>query len=401
MVEKKLNLLIVEDNDDDVFLLQRALAKAAPGRFEARSAGMVQEAIAELDRNTYDVALVDLSLPDSHGLGSFLEIYRHAPDLPVVVLTGNENEELALKALQEGAQDYIVKGSVDGQTLVRSVRYAIERHRRRALEHSNRELTSEVSERKRMQEALETLAAKLERSNRELQQFASVASHDLQEPLRKIIVFGSRLRDKAGDGLNSQARDYLDRMINAGQRMQSLINDLLAFSRVATRAEPFAPVDLEQVARDVIGDLEVLIERVSGRVDLGPLPEIEADPFQMRQLMQNLIANALKFHRKEVSPHVTVREEPVVGGDGVDCCIVVEDNGIGFDEKYADRIFSPFQRLHGRSEYEGSGMGLAITHRIVERHGGKISVKSTVGEGSKFSVTLPRKQPVPEAAEST
>ncbi len=393
--DTRLELLIVEDSEDDVFLLRRAIRKVAPKQIEAHAVSCLKDAVAAVGRSRFDAALLDLSLPDSRGLDTFERLFRAAPDLPIVVLTGNEDEELALKALHEGAQDYMVKGHVDGQTVIRSVRYAIERHARHRLERANVELTDEVTERKRMQEELELLTTKLERSNLELQQFASVASHDLQEPLRKIIVFGGRLSDKAGAELGPQARDYLSRMTNAAERMQSLIRDLLAFSRVATRAEPFQNVNLGSVAREVVGDLEVLIEKTGARVELGELPEIEADPFQVRQLLQNLIANALKFHRRGVAPVVQLQSKPVRdNGPGHPSWeIRVSDNGIGFEEKYVDRIFSPFQRLHGRDEYEGSGMGLAICHRIVERHGGRIAVKSSPGEGSTFILSVPAEQP--------
>ncbi|MFQ5857551.1 MAG: ATP-binding protein [Anaerolineae bacterium] len=259
----------------------------------------------------------------------------------------------------------------------------------------------DITERKRAEEELKTFAAKLERSNRELQDFASVASHDLQEPLRKIQAFGDRLKAKCGEALSDEGRDYLERMQNAAGRMQTLINDLLTFSRVTTQAQPFVPVDLAGMAREVVSDLEMRIEQVGGRVDVGELPTIDADPTQMRQLLQNLIGNALKFHRQEEMPVVKIRgkllngqERRPAGGCPVDelCQIIVEDNGIGFDEKYLDRIFTPFQRLHGRSAYEGAGIGLAICRKIAERHGGSITAKSTPGQGATFIVTLPVKQ---------
>jgi len=230
----------------------------------------------------------------------------------------------------------------------------------------------------------------LQRSNAELEAFAYIASHDLQEPLRKVRAFGDRLEVKCAAALGEQGRDYLQRMQTAAARMQELINDLLAFSRVTTRAQPFTPVDLNQVVREVVSDLETRIEQVGGCVDAGNLPTIDADPLQMRQLLQNLIGNALKFRREGVPPVVRVRGE-IVGGASTEesCRLVVEDNGIGFDMKHADRIFEMFQRLHGRGEYEGTGVGLAICRKIVERHGGAIAAQSTPGQGSVFTVTLP------------
>jgi PAS domain S-box-containing protein len=235
----------------------------------------------------------------------------------------------------------------------------------------------------------------LSRSNEELQEFAFVASHDLQEPLRKIKTFGDRLKATCGDTLSEQGRDYLDRMQNAARRMQTLIEDLLSLSRVTTRAQPFVAVNLFQVTQEVLSDLEISIHQTQATIEVGELPIIKADPLQMRQLLQNLIGNALKFQRPEVLPVVKIysnilsnSSDPVAVGNE-QCQIIVEDNGIGFDEKYLDRIFNVFQRLHGRSEYEGTGIGLAICRKIVERHQGSITASSKPGEGAKFIVSLP------------
>lgn len=234
----------------------------------------------------------------------------------------------------------------------------------------------------------------LQRSNRELEQFASVASHDLQEPLRKIQAFGDRLMTRCADELGEQGRDYLARMQSSATRMRSLIDALLSFSRITTKAQPFTSVNLEMVAKDVISDLEDRVQRMGGRVDLGPLPTLEADASQMRQLLQNLIGNGLKFARPGTPPIVQVesREVPSENGESPRCEISVADNGIGFEEIYLDRIFELFQRLHGRQEYEGTGMGLAICRKIAERHNGSITAKSAPEEGAKFIVTLPLRQ---------
>jgi PAS domain S-box-containing protein len=262
----------------------------------------------------------------------------------------------------------------------------------------------DITERKHAEDALRSSeeklrqsATQLERSNHELQDFAYVASHDLQEPLRKIVVFGERLKDKKIDDLGPEARDYLERMQKAAARMQTLINDLLTFSRVTTKARPFTPVNLAEVAADVVNDLEGRIEQVKGRVEIvGTLPVIDAEALQMRQLLQNLMGNALKFRRPEEPPVVKVAAE-IVSGPGTPpqqlCKLTVSDNGIGFDEKYLDRIFNVFQRLHTRNEYEGTGMGLAITRKIVLYHGGEITAKSTLGQGATFIVTLPVSHP--------
>jgi PAS domain S-box-containing protein len=239
----------------------------------------------------------------------------------------------------------------------------------------------------------------LARSNAELQDFAYIASHDLQEPLRKIQAFGNRLQAQFSATLGDRGQDYLERMHNAAERMQALINDLLSLSQVTTKAQPFAIVNLEQITREVLSDLELAIERTGGRVEVGALPTIEADPLQIRQLIQNLISNALKFHRAGVPPLIKISSQLFDVEQGVveklvvtHCQITIEDNGIGFDEKYLDRIFNVFQRLHNRSEYEGTGMGLAICRKVAERHGGTITAISNPGQGATFVVTLPVKR---------
>ncbi|MGH9363587.1 MAG: sensor histidine kinase, partial [Thermoanaerobaculia bacterium] len=273
------------------------------------------------------------------------------------------------------------------------------------IERRESALTRSLDRLRRAQESLvertrevERANRELARSNRELEEFASVASHDLQEPLRKITAFGDRLRGLAG-GLDEKGRDYLERMQNAAARMQGLIEDLLAYSRVTTRAQPFARVDLAAVVRDALSDLELRIERSDAALAVGELPTIDADASQMRQLFQNLLANALKFQRPGEAPAIRVSAElrDGAGESGAGpphCRITVEDNGIGFDEKYLDRLFKPFQRLHGQSVYEGTGIGLAICSKIAQRHGGSITASSRPGEGARFVVTLPLHQAV-------
>jgi PAS domain S-box-containing protein len=246
----------------------------------------------------------------------------------------------------------------------------------------------DISTSKQAEIDLQRYASKLEQSNRDLQEFAYIASHDLQEPLRKVLAFGDRLINKYGGVLDETGLDYLKRMRDASQRMQTLINDLLTFSRVSTRAQPFAKVDLNEIIADVVSNLENQIDRTQGKVEFSKLPVIEADPTQMYQLLQNLINNGLKFHKENHPPVIKVS----VGSSADICKLTVKDNGIGFDMQYLDRIFKPFQRLHSRQEYEGSGMGLAICRRIVERHSGEITASSAPGKGSTFIITLPIQQ---------
>ncbi len=266
-------------------------------------------------------------------------------------------------------------------------------------------IITDISERMQAENALreadhllKEYAAKLELSNRELQDFASIASHDLQEPLRKVKAFGGLLETSLANRMDDQEKNYLDRMVQASVRMQNLIDSLLAYSRVTTKAQQPRLVSLRQVAAEVVSSIDVEIERLKGQVEVGPLPEIEADPLQMHQLLQNLLSNALKFHQDGVPPVVQIsgQVEPENGTVRIE----VKDNGIGFESRYLDRIFQPFERLHGRTEYEGTGIGLAICKKIVERHHGEITALSMPGAGSTFIVNLPVKQnPVEPLAE--
>jgi len=261
----------------------------------------------------------------------------------------------------------------------------------------------EITSRKRMEDELRRSrdelelrvrerTAELERKNRELQDFAFIASHDLHEPLRKIQTFGDLLVRKFEHFPDGTARDYVGRMQKAAARMELLLDSLLSYSRLNSSRQVFSLVDLSDAVRDALSNLEIRLKETGGSVEIGALPMVEADSSQIGQVFQNLIGNALKFCNGTERPCVRIYTPPACDpGSGVHE-ICVEDNGIGFNEEYLDRIFMPFQRLHGRSEYNGVGMGLAICKKILERHGGAITAKSKEGEGSTFIVTLPRLQ---------
>ena len=252
----------------------------------------------------------------------------------------------------------------------------------------------DVTKREEAERSLREHASKLEASNRELQEFAYVAAHDLQEPLRKIEAFGDRLQKKCGDALGEDGQRYVTRMQASSRRLRSLIDALLDYSRVTTKAAPFAEVDLQDLALTVLSDLELSIEKADAVVELAELPKIAGDATQLRQLFMNLVSNALKFRHEDRQLKLTIRAEISASGedgesDAATCTVSFADNGIGFDSKYADRIFTIFQRLHSRAEYEGTGIGLATCRKIVERHHGSIEGRGVPGEGAEFRVTLP------------
>jgi PAS domain S-box-containing protein len=287
---------------------------------------------------------------------------------------------------------------IEDQKRQRETLAALVKMKTSELESANRLLREQVAERARAESRVQAAVVELGRSNEELEKFAYVASHDLQEPLRKIQAFGDRLSKKYREVLGTDGQEYVDRMKASATRMRTLIDDLLTFSRVSTKARPIAAVDLDAILREVLSDLETRLSQTGGNVDTDDLPTIAADPVQMRQLFLNLLGNALKFHKIGTAPEVVVRaipwsaisdeaDPPPPGGDGYR--ITVSDNGIGFDPAYSERIFEVFQRLHGRSVYEGTGIGLAIVRKIVVRHGGQIVARSRDGLGANFIIDLP------------
>lgn len=249
----------------------------------------------------------------------------------------------------------------------------------------------------RRTQQLKIANVELKRSNKELQDFAYIASHDLQEPLRKILAFGDRLKHKYGSELSEDANIYIDRMVNAADRMRLLVEGLLAYARVGTKAIEFSKVSMDKVVKNVLSDMEVIIAEKQAKIEVGKLHNIESNELQLRQLFQNMISNALKFHKPGQTPRIKINSQRTTmagssQGNKLYCKITIEDDGIGIPEQYNQKIFTIFQRLHGRAEYDGTGIGLAVVRRIIERHAGKIEVTSKEGKGTKFEIYLPLDQ---------
>ncbi len=323
------SLLLVDDETS----VRASIRLVFDRDFRVAESASAQEAIRYVQAEKPDVILLDILLPGTDGLEVLKQVKTMHPEGQVIMLTGLNTARSAFSSRELGAFDYVTK-PFDVEEMRLRVNRALETVRlSRELDRTGKTLAQQTQE--------------LARSNAELEQFAYVASHDLQEPLRKIQAFGDRLKGKCGAELGNQGRDYLERMQKAAERMQNLIDGLLTLSKVTSKANPFALVNLADTADEVLSDLQLRIEQVGGRVEVGDLPTIEADPVQMRQLLQNLIANGLKFHKEGEQPWVRVYGQRLSGGTPVDELfqIIVEDNGIAFNEKNSDRIFNCFERV--------------------------------------------------------
>jgi signal transduction histidine kinase len=302
-----------------------------------------------------------------------------------VVATGIGLRQAVLKPVSRLAAQVrdVVSGSVHSDVRATGPREIVELGA--DVDAMRRHILRDLEEAQRANERLDAQARDLERSNRDLEQFAYVASHDLQEPLRKVSSFCQLLQRRYGGQLDERADQYIGFAVDGAQRMQRLINDLLAFSRVGRTTDGFEPVDLGEVAASAVAQLDTMREEAGGTVEIGALPEVSGDPVLLRQLMINLIGNGLKFRRPDVPPLVRVQATR----EGSDWQLEVVDNGIGIEPDYTDKVFVIFQRLHARDSYAGTGIGLALAKKIVEFHGGQIAVVSAAGPGTTIRFTLP------------
>ncbi len=375
----KSKILIVGDEPGNVLPLEQMLIQE--GYEYLHSASDSTQFLGLFAEIHPDLVLLDLNMPRMDGFEVMKQLKAIDPKslVPILVLTALKDEETKLRALRSGAKDFLSKPFDLTEASLR-IKNLLEMR----LLHQKVQMHNQI-----LEEQVQIRTAELERSAEELTNFAYIASHDLQEPLRKVIAFGDRLAAKFDSVLNDTGRDYIERMQKSAIRMKGLIDDLLHFSQVTMSSTPFQEINLNEVISEVLSDLEVQIERTNGRVEVDTLPNIEGKKFQMRQLFQNLISNGLKYHSDEVVPVIKIK---YAGFENDLEKIYIEDNGKGFDEKYLDRIFRPFERLHGRSEYGGTGMGLAICHKIVAHHKGQITAKSQPHQGATFIVKLPSKQ---------
>ena len=370
-----MKILLVEDESSFALILHRTLTKKGHTVTVTRDG---VEAWAALQNEAFSLVISDWMMPTMDGptLCKRIRARTGVAYTYVILLTSRKEREDRIEGLHSGADDFLSKPLARGELFAR-LEIA---ERILAMQSDLQRRAAETDNLNRcLQEQYEQVTA----LNAELEQFASIACHDLQEPLRKIQMFSCRLTGQCKDALGPQGAEFVDRIQAAAERMQALIRDLFTLTQVDRTDQPFIDVDLDKAVRDVVSDLEARIEETGGRVDIGALPVVRGDPVQIRQLLQNLIGNGLKYHRAGELPVVSVN-----ASGAVVTRLKVSDNGIGFDEQYVSRIFAPFQRLHGRGEYDGTGIGLAICKKIVDRHGGSITARSSPGYGATFEVAF-------------
>ncbi len=378
-----MKILLVDDNPANLLALESILADLGQELVKAHSG---RQALRYLLNQDVAVILLDVNMPGMNGFetAELIRRRKRSEHVPIIFVSAiDQTQNHALKGYSLGAVDYLPTPATP-EVLRSKVAVFIELFKKtqevgrqeRALRALNAQLEQRVAER----------TAELQRSNEELQQFAYVVSHDLQEPLRVVASYVQQLAERYQDKLEAEANELISYALDGAKRMQQLIVDLLAYSRIETTGQEFAPTDCEGVLQRVLGDLRVAIEESGAEVTHDPLPQVMADNVQLGQVLQNLLGNAIKFRSQEPPRiHVSARQE------GQQWVFSVRDNGIGINPRYAERIFGIFERLHPRTEYPGTGIGLAICKKIVERHGGQIWVESEPGKGAAFFFTLPIK----------
>ncbi len=411
-----IKILVVDDREDNLFSIEAILEKDNYTIVKANSGRAALKVL--LTEHDFSLILMDVQMPELNGFETATIIYDRdkLKNIPIIFITAYSNDEdHVFRGYKMGGVDYIYK-PINPDLLRVKVSVFVELYRKnRQLQQqeskllsANRSLQKEIEERKLSEEKVQHLNqqliennAHLKQMNEELDQFAYMASHDLQEPLRKIQMFSDKILVKKHP--DEETTKYFSKIISASRRMQSLINNLLDFSRHSVRSSDFKKTDLNQLLKETLSEMELDIEKSGASIKVGNLPVIAAVPGLMQQLFYNLLSNAVKFRKKTVAPLVDITAEEMTPAEFLQLSghvngsiyykITVTDNGIGFDEQYSEDIFKVFKRLHSYQQYEGTGVGLSICRKIVEQHGGFIRAKSKLDEGSTFIIGLPATQP--------
>ncbi len=416
-IEKpNIKILVVDDREDNLFSIETILEKDDYTLVKANSGRAALKIL--LTQHDFTLILMDVQMPGMNGIetATLISEREKLKHIPIIFITAhNYEEEFIFQGYEMGGVDYIYK-PINPELLRVKVGVFVELYRKnhelvmqeKKLLSSNKKLEIEIGERKINEQKIKLLNLQLVENNsllktinQDLDRFAYVASHDLQEPLRKILLFSDRIMTNMENYTDPSLQLYLKKITTATQRMQQLVNDLLKFSRHTHDILDLEKIDLNTLLTEVLSDMETDIQRKNANITFDKLPTLFAIPSQIRQLFQNLISNSIKFAKPNVSPVININSELVNGASitGVDkkhsnalyYNISVRDNGIGFDRKFADDIFVVFKRLHSYHEFEGTGIGLSICKKIVEKHNGFITAESEVDQGSMFTVSLPAK----------
>ena len=422
-VRSDIKVLVVDDREDNLFSIETILDKDG---YVIRKANSGRAALRVLlKEDDFTLILMDVQMPDLNGFDTATLIYERdkLKHIPIIFITADDyGDESVFKGYQMGGVDYIYK-PINPELLRAKVAVFVELYRKnhqllaqeQKMAAANRQLEREIKERINSETKVNLLNKqlieninRLKASNDELERFAYVASHDLQEPLRKIIIFSDQLSIKYAPILKDEGNDFIERIMKASERMRVLIKNILSFSRSAANSDAFEETDLRHLLDGILSDLEISIQQKNAIIRIGHLPSLKIIPGQFRQLFQNLIINSLKFCREDEAPDIEIYAEKLRGmpSPGIKhelykddyYNIYIKDNGIGFEQKYADDIFTLFKRLNSYDKFEGTGIGLSICKKIVEQHSGSISAMSKVNEGTTFVISLPIKQKVEAGA---
>lgn len=405
----KIKILLVDDKENNLLSMESIFERDG---YQLTRANSGKEALKILlKEHDFTLILMDVEMPDINGFEAATMIYQRdkLQHIPIIFITAHSyGDENIFKGYKAGAVDYIYK-PIQSELLRAKVAVFVDLYRKnhqlmmqeQKLKAINKSLEIEVKDRIASEEKVIELnkqllknIEQLESTNKELDQFAFIASHDLQEPLRKIRTFSNRVVTKYRDQLDEEGKLYMDKMQAACERMQNLINDILAFSKIAISKESLVLTDLNAVIDEVLADMDMQVHEKNAQITVHKLPMLHVYPNLMKPLFQNLLNNSLKYSQKEIQPVIEISgkiESMTEGKKGGKkfCRIQIKDNGVGFEQQYAEQIFTMFKRLHGNSEYAGTGIGLAICKKIVEEHHGYISAKSAVNQGATFTITLP------------
>jgi signal transduction histidine kinase len=419
MDKSNVKILAVDDREDNLLSIETILEKDGYNIIKATSGRAALKIL--LNQHDFTLILMDVQMPDMNGFETASLIYQREKlkHIPIIFITAhNQGEEKMYEGYKLGGVDFIYK-PINPELLRFKVSVFADLYRKnhqlmlqeRKLMVFNSNLEREIEERKINEEKIKLLNQQLIENNEhlrstieELDRFAYVASHDLQEPLRKIMLFSDKIRTRFYNKIDDEADVYFQKIVKASERMQQLVNDLLKFSKHTHDKFGFEKTDLNEILHEVLSDVEYHIQKKEARIHTDKLPVIWGVPSQIRQLFQNLISNSLKFAKENTVPEIYINSEKIESsllngnkdsGANIFYKIYIRDNGIGFDPKYAEDIFVVFKRLHSYHEFEGTGIGLSICKKIVDKHNGYIKAESTPNVGSTFIITLPEKNAMP------